>query len=121
MKQEWIDQFNKKCALFIGGKKSKDTLPLIRERLTENDYWLPKYGIKSLNQMKFHSDWNWIMEVVEVIEKLGYEIDIFSNCVEICDIPDENYIAEAVGKTKKEAVVQAINQFLIWYNNGQRT
>ncbi len=56
------------------------------------------------------------MEVVEAIEKLGYEIDIFSNCVEICDTPDENYITEAVGKTKKEAVVQAIDSFLKFYN-----
>lgn len=65
----------------------------------------------------FLNNWNWIMEMVEAIEKKRYEIDIFSNCVEICDTPDENYITESVGKTKKEAVVQAINQFLIWYNN----
>jgi hypothetical protein len=103
MTQEEILQYNKMCAEFLNLHRDKEVAI----------YNLNAYQYDFL---KFHSDWNWIMEVVEAIEKKGYEIDIFSNCVEICDTPDENYITEAVGKTKKEAVVQAINQFLIWYN-----
>ena len=110
MTQEEINNYNRRCAEFLG---YMNTTP------TDKDFniYQNKDGkmLESMS-MKFHSDWNWIMEVVEAIEKKGYEIDIFSNCVEICDTPDENYITEAVGKTKKEAVVQAINQFLIWYN-----
>ncbi len=113
MTQEEILDYNKKCAEFLGVdihysvEVYKDSKSPLRQYIDNRPKSEP---------LLFHSDWNWIMEVVEAIEKKGYEIDIFSNCVEICDIPDENYITEAVGKTKKEAVVQAINQFLIWYN-----
>ncbi len=107
MTQEEIIQYNKRCAEFLGD----EGMEII---CSDNGFHYP-----SIDEMKFDSDWNWIMEVVDAIEKKGYEIDIFSNCVEICDTPDENYITEAVGKTKKEAVVGAINQFLIWYEQNK--
>jgi hypothetical protein len=103
MTEEEILQYNKMCAEFLNLHRDEEVA-------------IYKFNAYPYDFLKFHSNWDWIMEVVEAIEKKGYEIDIFSNCVEICDTPDENYITEAVGKTKKEAVVQAINQFLIWYN-----
>lgn len=48
--------------------------------------------------------------MVEAIEKLGHTVDIWNN---VCVIP---HLKKSVSETKKEAVVQAINQFLIWYN-----
>ena len=103
MTQEEILEYNKLCAEFLNLHRDEEVA-------------IYKFNAYPYEYLRFNSDWNWIMEVVEAIEKLGYEIDIFSNCVQICDTPDENYITEAAGKTKKEAVVQAINQFLIWYN-----
>ena len=127
MTQEEILDYNRRCALFIGGKQAKDTLPFVKERLNENDYWLPIFGIKSLNQMKFHSDWNWIMEVVEAIEDLDIvaSFQIEQPTIYIWKSSEEStfeYIEVNIfTMSKKEAVVQAINQFLIWYNNEQRT
>jgi len=79
-----------------------------------------------VEDMQFHSDWNWIMEVVEAIEKLtkkdgyGYEILITNS---LCVIEETNKIFDSnqrvYAKTTKEAVVQAINQFLIWYEQNK--
>lgn len=118
-------QFNKKCAEFLGW-------------YYENNKWLK---LESLNDgviavlkcnsdfdLKFHSDWNWIMEVVEAIEKLEFRFEFAFNEIDMYCIKDEerrySYSInipdfEDYGKdkhlSKKEAVVQAINQFLIWY------
>jgi tRNA G46 methylase TrmB len=125
MTQEEILKYNKRCAEFLGYELITPQMRKRPEQWNDNSYWEHKdkanvhTSKKVLGRdgyLEFHSDWNWIMNVVETIEKLGYEIDIFSNCVEICDTPDENYITEAVGKTKKEAVVQAIYEFLKFYN-----
>lgn len=66
-------------------------------------------------ELKFHSDWNWIMEVVEAIEKLGYDVVIAKTS---CSIKMNKQLVKAalMLETKKEAVVEAINKFLIWYN-----
>lgn len=73
--------------------------------------------------LKFDSDWNWIMEIVEAIEKLGLNFKIGSYWITI-----ETIESEIMWKSlniphsqltddfnKKEAVINAINQFLIWY------
>ena len=65
-------------------------------------------------ELKFHSDWNWIMIMVEnIVEKTKFKT--IDECSE-----DEWYATIGVTRlpitSKKEAVVQAINQFLIWYN-----
>lgn len=127
MNEKEILEYNKRCALFLGAIYSKQAeawgfgnaknigSKMFHGVMYHNVIQAERFE----KELKFHSDWNWIMDVVEAIEKKGYEIDIFSNCVEICDTPDENYITEAVGKTKKEAVVEAINQFLIWYEQNK--
>lgn len=76
----------------------------------------------NLTELKFHEDWNWIMEVVEAIEKLNFCVRFHETT---CRIGNLNYlptrdtvnlISDFDGETKKEAVVKAINNFLIWYN-----
>lgn len=121
MTHEEILEYNKRCAEFLTiNEELKNELsayPLQeysylcsyansaficdREDNPSNTVW---------DYCKFHSDWNWIMEVVEAIEKLGHIVDIWNN---VCVIP---HLKKCISETKKEAVVQAINQFLIWYN-----
>lgn len=125
MNKKWIAQFNKKCAEFIGAYFCDDD-----KKEFPNGYWLiddyyrelPLY----LNQFKFHSDWNWIMEVVEKIESFIFQEPV----------PDTYYEVRLVGSvyvyigsnngdelitvddqpSKKQAVVKAIDQFIDWYN-----
>ena len=81
--------------------------------------------------LKFDSDWNWIMEVLKQITKYGYNwelIDFNGTITEEkfmkCSIfnfelskPYNKFTAES--SDEKEAVVQAINQFLIWYEQNK--
>lgn len=74
---------------------------------------------------KFYSDWNKIMEVVEAIEKLSikYVVGITDNSCDIHsvfvkDLSFNTYVKNGV-LNKKETVVQAINEFLIWYKQNK--
>lgn len=135
MTQEEILQYNKRCAEFLGAIYS-DCAEAWGFGNAKNIGSKMFHGVMYHNviqaerfekELKFHSDWNWIMEVVEAIEKLGYESLIGGSEYYYpekgmryiqCFIKDEiNIYQEA--KTKKEAVVEAINQFLIWYEQNK--
>lgn len=48
------------------------------ESPTTNKYWtkrsLEGFGIGELVDLKFHTDWNWLMQVVEKIETTSYNV-----------------------------------------------
>lgn len=87
--------------------------------------------IHSISELKFHSDWNWIMEVIEKIESLGYatslshnyvisnygndcfKIDTKSNAISAYD---DKPIQFSLTKGKKEATIESIDRFIDWYN-----
>ena len=104
-------EFNRLCAEFLGMKDYH----LINENFEEGYAWYypDKNGYSDIDKNpasgyyrlpKFHSDWNWIMEVVE----------------KISNIPDGVgyvFIRDLDGiMHKKQVVVEAIWQFLNWYN-----
>lgn len=139
MTTEWIAQYNKKCAEFLGAYWCNDDL-----NAYPSGYWmldgednLPH----DLEHMEFHSDWNWIMEVIDAIENLNRkdfwnynEIKICRNYIDISynmtirkrytfsgdyskqSLSQGNLFKIEHFKTKKEAVIQAIDQFIDWYN-----
>ena len=114
MTQQEILDYNKKCAKFLGWKIDSDEILSVPEtcKVKPQIYW-PAY-----QNLIFHSDWNWIMEVVEAIEKLGYKFQLGWNITALVSlVPNTSAkIAFIESENRKEAVVQAINQFLIWYN-----
>ena len=80
-----------------------------------------------LNKLKFHSNWNWLMEVVGRIESLGGAVCIGNgNCVMIVfyigAVTDESYskTRELTGETKIEAVYNAVVSFIEWYNSAEK-
>ena len=110
MTQEEIDNYNCLCAKFLGWVYNEQT-NFWNEDMRHDFSFLEDYDLK------FHSDWNWIMEVVEaIVKKIG---------VKAVDECSENEWYATIGVTrlgitsKKEAVVQAIKQFLIWYNKNK--
>lgn len=125
MTQEEILEYNKRCAEFLGGENHPYLIPYIPE---PDDMWFSDDGkypmlqnpngnsMWKLHELKFHSDWNWIMEVVEAIDKIQHtQVDILGK---YCRISSKGIDFKGSSKEdKKEAVVQAINQFLIWYKN----
>jgi hypothetical protein len=72
-----------------------------------------------VKDMQFHSDWNWIMEVVEAIERMGYNSSTVGGkkgyaCA--IHLPQLNGIMGQSKDSKKETVIEAIEKFFIWYN-----
>lgn len=109
-------EFNKLCVQFlVNDCLSKDS--------TNNQIInLGELGIyESLDDMRFDISWDWLMYVVEEIQQLGYRFSITSNELESIALFTDMAIpgiqlAEGVGKTSLEAVVKAVNTFLITQN-----
>ena len=80
-----------------------------KEKVMEN---IAKYS-------KYHSDWNWLMEVVEKIESLGFDFAIYTgssvSIINTDNTPFKEVVSEGC-KNKKEAVYNACLQFIKWYN-----
>ena len=128
MKQEEINNYNCLCAKFLDaiysehaeawgfGNAKNIGSKMFHGVMYHNVIQAERFE----KELKFYSDWNWIMEVVEAIEKLA---DWNLECLngeerqfQMCIPLSGTYITS---KDKKEAVVEAINQFLIWYNENE--
>ena len=71
-----------------------------------------------LNELKYHSSWDWLMPVIEKIERLGYAVNIYE---QECRIFEDRTIKPKYKKityelTKIEAVYKAVVEFIKWYN-----
>lgn len=143
MTQQEILDYNKRCAEFLGYKYSEfyeewneyyefwesqndgvwyKESDLIGTPESFRQYYVKVNGLflKEYHySLKFDSDWNWIHEVVEAIEKLGFYTKILDNGMSI--EKEGTLQLERWGETKKLGTIQTINEFLIWYNNEQRT
>jgi len=66
--------------------------------------------------LKFHSDWNWLMEVVEkCLEKHNSLVD----GRDTIETP-YNQIAEALNSISKEEVFEACVEFIQWFNENKK-
>lgn len=103
MTQEWTTQFNKKCSEFLSLHRDEEVAI----------YNMTAY---TYDMMKFHSDWNWIMEVVEKIQYYRACI-ISNNHCEIHMMRTDNITSINIGaRSTQLATIQAIDQFIDWYN-----
>lgn len=67
--------------------------------------------------LKFNSDWNWLMEVVEKIETLeSIGIDFYKGCIDVYNEETNLIRINRKGLTKIEAVYNACLEFINWYN-----
>ena len=70
----------------------------------------------SISQLKYHSDWNWLMPVVEKIESMGFDVNILKNGTQIIDysknIEVVNNVADISFDRKIEHTYQAIVRFV---------
>lgn len=90
----------------------------IEERGLYNGYFI--------DALKYHEDWNWLMEVVEKIESLEifdrmgrFNINTKNfdeNYTSFITDKDEDFI-QCEGETKIKAVYNACVEFIKWYNN----
>ena len=68
----------------------------------------------TINDLKYHSDWNWLMRVVEKIESIK-GTQIFINGIS-CEIMFKGKVISKHFNTKIEAVYNACVTFIDWYN-----
>ena len=114
---------NKIIAEFMGAKLTKDLKIMYPVYEGDSSY---------VKNLKYHSDWNWLMEVVEKIESLGYRTLTENECFMITKsklssfdvrskddyntIFSDNYEINHYGGSKKENVYNACVEFIKWHN-----
>ena len=80
-------------------------------------------------ELEFHTDWNWLMSVVEKIENLQdenncaiYNVQIEQSFTEIIDNhTSETIIYDIDADSKIEAVYNTVIEFIKWYNEQNKT
>ena len=110
MSQEEILEYNKLCATFLGWDYNK-----FMDRWNEENF-RHEYSYTNSIDLKFYSDWNLIMEVI-------FKINMLPNSKDSSDTTLQTYrvnVQSTVRSANKEAVVTAINKFLIWYNEDKK-
>lgn len=89
------------------------------------EFMSPKLHMESQvvtqNLFKYHSDWNWLMEVVEKIESLGFGTSIVGGkngfaCVVTNGIENSFVGNHKINSTKIQAVYNACVEFIKWHN-----
>lgn len=98
-----------------------------REVITEKDFLAYNYEELKDNMyidttLKYHSSFDWLMEVAEKIESLGYQVVIEKNNCNIINweytqVIDPKFYSRVIrSATKIEAVYNAVVSFIEWYN-----
>jgi hypothetical protein len=114
MTQEETLEYNKRCTEFLGYINTTPTDKDFDIYHNEKGMIIGNKIYTMIEPMsaKFHSDWNWIHEVVDNIKNTtnpkNHSDTTFSTL--------RREIQIHLGTSNKKAVVQTINQFLIWYN-----
>ena len=109
-----ITENNKIIAKFMGATLTKDLQIMYPVYEGDSSY---------VKDLKYHLDWNWLMEVVEKIESILPDDSIITIEYKNCFIPilddEEPFTIEGGGKTKIEAVYNACLEFIKWYNENK--
>jgi hypothetical protein len=118
MEQQEIQERNNQIALMLGWKITDGIISYIPEESS----FQHEVGYSASGFLQFHSDWSWLMESVEFIDKLSnYFIQIEEKSCYVYDISkfdnsQTNAFIIKDGKTKKEAVFIAVSDFAKLYN-----
>ena len=119
---ENIIENNKLIAEFL--VNNEGNLVKIRDGVysTIDDNEVPDNDL-TINDLKYHEDWNWLMRVVEKIENLQdenncaiYNVQTEQCFVEIIINHTSETIVEVDSNSKIQAVYRACVEFIKWYN-----
>jgi hypothetical protein len=81
----------------------------------ENEYQMVTHNnmCYGIDELKYDTDWNWLMPVVERIESLGIVVEIREN---VCYIETSLGNYSELEDTKLQATYKAVVKFINWYN-----
>ena len=108
---------NKLIAEFMGYETYEHTGSVVI-RLEENNGFSDTFGHV---HTKYHLSWDWLMPVVEKIEAMGYPNETIgkSSTFYKGDSTTKIWNDEFIGKTKQEAICQAVVEFIKLYNENR--
>ena len=99
---------NKIIAEFMGYIKNTPSKDFFQHPTEKNRY-------DRIEFLSYDSDWNWLMEVVEKIEMLGFVFSIKKNWAKITKDKFAIVVRWEEDKNKIEAVYNASLEFIKWY------
>ena len=103
---------NKIIAEFLGESKQPYEFSQFGYMTLSGD-WKDTFFVE---QLKFHSNWNWLIEVVEKIESHGFTFEIKKNWARITKKGENIVLRWEEDRTKIEATYNACVAFIKWYN-----
>lgn len=132
MTAKQIIKFNILCSEFLGAQINTTLERIYIDRMKDNEMIFHNFSVNlqmyewsgttnihyiTFDMLQFHHDWNWIMMVIEEIEKLdkNKEFAIIKKTAYLMG----GFGAASYKKTKKEAVIKVISEFLTNYKNEQ--
>jgi hypothetical protein len=113
---------NKLIAEFMGMVYDNHGQPNKYWELTDEQNFVSQKPYPQNKDLKFHSDWNWLMEVVEKIETLPdekFQIEINGKWCNFFDMKTLNSVEfeKADNESKIQNCFEAVVMFIRWYNN----
>jgi hypothetical protein len=120
MKEFNLEEYNELCADFMGMKYAS------KRRFNKDTGWV--YSVRALDM--FNSDWNWIMEVkskictLDIVDEFNTSYDSVEKGFSCTVLPTFkntfNSFRTVVFDDEKQAIVQAIWEFLNWYKESKQ-
>lgn len=105
-----IEDNNKLIAEFMG---------LVRSSVVDR-YWTEKnsegIGVGQLKELRYDTDWNWLMKVVDRINALNNVLSINENYVYITNNERSEVLVDVVAGDMLEATYRAVVEFINYYN-----
>jgi len=117
MKTKKIINGNKLIAEFEYGKRYNDSKDIEDCYVEEPTTSMITFY---LEDAMYHKSWDWLMPVIEKIESLGYDVNIYSWGKGISKSCSIQGISIDVNNTNKlQAVYEAVVEFIKWYNKNK--
>lgn len=110
------EEDNKLIADFMGLRHVDDDkyMKNLREMRVNGIFFEQGY---MTSELRYYSDWNWLMTVVDKIESLNFSVEM--NRQEEgdyqCLIVKKEIIVQTFSSNKMESVYQAVVKFIKWY------
>lgn len=108
------EEKNRMIAEFMGHVRSGFNGELVFNTETREEF--------EVEQLKYHTSWDWLMPVVEKIESIGYNVNIRRLKTSIHPILEDKelfgFVCGDVSK-KLDITYDTIVQFIEWYNENK--
>jgi hypothetical protein len=112
-------EFNRLCAEFLGYVNTTPTDPIFNIYENKNGFMVDgkHHILLEIMSMKFHSDWNWIMEVALKIRSIQpFETEYNDEKSIVPFVNFRSAVVVALMHVNKKVAVETIWEFLNWYN-----